>query len=1327
MTTVTTLQRRFLLWLGYWWRLGLGVTKIVFLRLHTHHSIMSVAGSDELQRQLEEALKRNAVLEAEIGELRSQRGQGENQSGGAVVRDYPSYNSTEGCAEVTVLDLDMDLFDCCLVESDWGQLVAEAVIEDDGRRGGRTPPLSLQESLRLKREKVRSAERTKERVRVVAHESWRYRPCTDVDITIPEDSDVARQQNRASMGNISEIHDFCFPDGVYAQYMSKSAAEILVQEENDQFHLMQFANASGQQSYACVLTVTKIVDIPNLSALDVLAKVASMRKPARIIRDFMRKLIVYIKKERWLNVELPGMNKEHEGGGFRSSLMMTGSANSVVVTEGNDNSPVKSTGTSSADTPQSRAGRMYQYLQEAASSSSSVAGPVINSSTSTESIASSLFGTSSAPPPRAPSTGDPDDAPRESIFSFGGSGSSMTRNYFTSPSTFTSTSATKGDKMDGEKKGDGEKKKEEGEEKKKEDEGGEKRKDEKGGKKEQADSSDVSKPGMSSDRESITKRDSELAGVKSTPVADQGSFFGRMRARWQEARTTSTETPDKRGSLGDRDRSSSVVRISGATTTNPSNELSLLPHSYNALTSDIDMLPEAPPDPSDIDIEAYEQRRKSESSSGKLRKMSLSSRSKSGSAHYASSGDDFGRKKTSSRDADEPMLIPGIGSALGSGDGFSSGSGFPSPGSPTTVGGGTSLSLVQENSEVQKMLEPDIERELEALDPATSAERAKELLNVEDGKDNKKDGDDAEKCSAKDDGEKKALSSSGSDTAAPSEEATAAKVVVTPEKLEDPGRHKGRVAVAEVAYCLVSSFPVQTIGYHVLKSLADAERNVFTDEEKSRADGKGENEDGKKKEDAATVVEGSLPVVERVQKARNDYFRSVHLSLTRWQRAGGLQAHMGKSGHFFTNNAYNKTIEGSGSSYAAVSANRVQQAIDWHLVSLNEGSSSSSKKRRSSEHRNSTSGRRSSVGSGDYSTIADAANPNILHPIGLNLDSMSPVEEWALTVTLSFLNSGTILKLVNLLLMEKSLVVVGKYSAIVSIVTIGVKNLILPFKWEGVFVALVPGSARELFGAPVPYILGTTHAPREDEVSSNSAVLFLSEDEQSAFLSYTNCDAAAAAAAVAVAPGLEEREAGVLTHVASLSSQVHYPVADTVAWFTRLPDTINADMPHDETVAKTIDSTRRYLKACRQRTLGAMMQLRDKSNGKERSDVRAARLDMHYLVSLTMRERSALAGIARVIHCHNMQFCGDSVNPTAWRRYVKFNTATGEEEFYPNWFMQPVRRHVEFQEAVVQTQLFVGFMDSVRVAAERQDKFRGFIYDWVYFRLHLAKKKLGKT
>ena len=114
---------------------------------------------------------------------------------------------------------------------------------------------------------------------------------------------------------------------------------------------------------------------------------------------------------------------------------------------------------------------------------------------------------------------------------------------------------------------------------------------------------------------------------------------------------------------------------------------------------------------------------------------------------------------------------------------------------------------------------------------------------------------------------------------------------------------------------------------------------------------------------------------------------------------------------------------------------------------------------------------------------------------------------------------------------------------------------------------------------------------------------------------------------------------------------------------------------------------------------------------------------MQYLTSISLKERRAVSIVARVLHSHNMQFCGDSVDPTAWRRYVKYNHSTEEEEFYPNWFMQPVRRHVEFQEAVVQTQLFVGFMDAVREEAEKQDKYRAFIYEWLTFRLHLARKR----
>ncbi|KAJ1432206.1 hypothetical protein B484DRAFT_430005, partial [Ochromonadaceae sp. CCMP2298] len=55
-------------------------------------------------------------------------------------------------------------------------------------------------------------------------------------------------------------------------------------------------------------------------------------------------------------------------------------------------------------------------------------------------------------------------------------------------------------------------------------------------------------------------------------------------------------------------------------------------------------------------------------------------------------------------------------------------------------------------------------------------------------------------------------------------------------------------------------------------------------------------------------------------------------------------------------------------------------------------------------------------------------------------------------------------------------------------------NLIAPFRWEGIFVPLVPDNARELFGAPVPLIVGTTSPPRITDVSPDAAILFLNDD-----------------------------------------------------------------------------------------------------------------------------------------------------------------------------------------------------------------------------------------
>jgi hypothetical protein len=87
--------------------------------------------------------------------------------------------------------------------------------------------------------------------------------------------------------------------------------------------------------------------------------------------------------------------------------------------------------------------------------------------------------------------------------------------------------------------------------------------------------------------------------------------------------------------------------------------------------------------------------------------------------------------------------------------------------------------------------------------------------------------------------------------------------------------------------------------------------------------------------------------------------------------------------------------------------------------------------------------------------------------------------------------------------MEKSLIIYGRNPGIVSAITLGVMNLISPFLWEGIFIPLVPDIARELFGAPVPLIIGTISPPRIADVSPATAILHLNDDSIQAKLEFT--------------------------------------------------------------------------------------------------------------------------------------------------------------------------------------------------------------------------------
>ena len=180
-------------------------------------------------------------------------------------------------------------------------------------------------------------------------------------------------------------------------------------------------------------------------------------------------------------------------------------------------------------------------------------------------------------------------------------------------------------------------------------------------------------------------------------------------------------------------------------------------------------------------------------------------------------------------------------------------------------------------------------------------------------------------------------------------------------------------------------------------------------------------------------------------------------------------------------------------------------------------------------------------------------------------------------------------------------------------------NLLAPFTWEGVFVPMVPDSARELFGAPVPFILGTTSPPRTEDLSPTAAVLFLQESvsfvtdatcemwnnsvtarraAQAGFAKRLTSVADAVSAAIVTTANqnqskiktktkVEEYQSKTRTHWTSdipnpapipapISTPTPNPVSNTkhmtieyTTWFTRLPD-VSADMPFSEQLEREV-------------------------------------------------------------------------------------------------------------------------------------------------------------
>ena len=441
---------------------------------------------------------------------------------------------------------------------------------------------------------------------------------------------------------------------------------------------------------------------------------------------------------------------------------------------------------------------------------------------------------------------------------------------------------------------------------------------------------------------------------------------------------------------------------------------------------------------------------------------------------------------------------------------------------------------------------------------------------------------------------------------------------------------KRKVIVTQKSYCIISAKPLHSYFYKVLKCMADSERKLL-------AVGCGNN--------ALTLEKMSLICSKRYQ-----FLTAVHSTL-------------------LESTAVHSALE-STAVHSALESTAVHSAL---LESATESDKPVESPVNSFVEGNVTDGYKFSV-------------TGYIDRFEIKLKECPSTKDWTTAVLFSCCSSRIIFKVINLLLMEKSIVISGLNAGLVTVVAVAIRDLIQPFNWAGVFVPLVPLSAAELFEAPVPYILGTTDLPCDlRHLSPSAAILSLDDPLSNHYCSRSS-----------------------LTHT-KISRTYKSAYQGTEAWFTKLPE-IHTDMPIPENLELHMNTVRRML-------------FTEKRNINTSTNNYGYLYDLAYLDSMSLRARNSVCRLVDEIKDHNIKYCGDVNDAAAWRHYVRYNPSTGEDEFYSSWFMQIIKRHVDFQESLVNTQLFVAYIDSLRRAYSDRDHERNFISDFIKYRWRLHKRK----
>jgi len=279
--------------------------------------------------------------------------------------------------------------------------------------------------------------------------------------------------------------------------------------------------------------------------------------------------------------------------------------------------------------------------------------------------------------------------------------------------------------------------------------------------------------------------------------------------------------------------------------------------------------------------------------------------------------------------------------------------------------------------------------------------------------------------------------------------------------------------------------------------------------------------------------------------------------------------------------------------------------------------------------------------------------------------------QWGLAKILLDLGPESLLFILKLLLLERSILVLGSDLQDVTACACALIELLKPFEWASAFMPILPRKMLDFLNSPVPFVAGmvVNDAARAVEVKNDERTVVAMADGMSLLNLTTNT--------LHITP--EEGVSCMLT--------LDPPLLEQLMFLTTRLQLFCHDNPQ--------------------------------------SGLRNFQTFIRH--GLNPQESLTLHSVCLALKQHFNRLCSDmGTSGSAWKKYVSLD---GDRfTFSSELFLNPVRGELAFQEAVVQTQLFLGYVYNRReeendMKALTSGELGIFIANWIYQRWSQKEQK----